>query len=93
MPADMNVDIFSQEPVGKAALKKLGDVPESFRLFAVEGVGNMPDNMIGAQVTGAEFRAAMSGPNKGKMTVEVKGTRRSVFVSTEEVKAMRQEVK
>ena len=37
------------------------------------------------KVTGAEFREAKSGPQKGKLAIMVKGTQRSAYVTREEM--------
>lgn len=40
---DMTEKIFEVMPYGKAALKKMGDVPENFRLYFAELKGKHPD--------------------------------------------------
>ncbi len=39
------------------------------------------------KVTGAQFRVDQSGPNKGKLSIMVKGTLRSAYVSKQEMQA------
>lgn len=39
------------------------------------------------KVTGADFRVAKAGPDKGKLAVKVKGTDRTVYVTREEIKS------
>ncbi len=73
---DMAIDVFADTAYGKAALKKMGTIPENFRLFCAGFIGKS-DSM---EVRGAEFRPALKGPNKGKLTVMVKGTEKSVVV-------------
>lgn len=40
------------------------------------------------KVTGAEFREAKTGPNKGKLAVIVKDSKRVAYVTSEEMKAL-----
>lgn len=80
--ADMKVDFFADTNYGKIALRKLGDLPENFRLYAAHVVGSHEDTI---KVTGAEFREAKSGPNKGKLSVLIKGTEKTTYVSSVEM--------
>lgn len=84
---DMTIDIFVQQPFGRIALKKLAPVSENFRLYAAGWLGDKPSEWNVMQVTGAEFRVATAGKNKGKMTVMVKGTKRTAYVTSEEMNA------
>lgn len=84
---DMTVDPFAEQPLGKAALKKLNPVPENFRLFEAGWLGKSPQDFSVMEVKGAVFRHAKSGPNKGKLVVIVPGTTRSVFVTKDEIRA------
>lgn len=43
------------------------------------------------KVTGAVFRAALSGKHKGELCVRVKGTDRHVFVTKEDMAAFAEE--
>jgi hypothetical protein len=70
---------FDDEQFGKAALKKMGDVPENFHLYSAERVP------VGMRVIGAVFRKAKSGKNKGKLCIMVDGTDRYMFVSPGEI--------
>lgn len=74
--------IYADYPFGKAALARLAPLPENFVLCEAEllGEGN------GMKVTGAVYRAAKSGPNKGKLTIKVPGTQQVVYLSVEEIK-------
>lgn len=83
----MESDIFAQHSFGKAALKKLDPVPENFRLFSAAWIGGAHKKRTVMQVRGAEFRAAKSGPNKGRLCLRVPGTPRSVRVTVEEMRA------
>jgi hypothetical protein len=89
MPADMTEPLFEKFAYGKAALKKMGAVPENFRLYSAELRGKHP-NYHGMQLHGAEFRAARTGPNKGKLCIEVDGSERTAYVSMEEIEAEEQ---
>ena len=80
---DMSEKVFEQQAFGKAALQKIGDVSENFRLFDAGWMGN--GNLDTMRVTGAEFRAAKSGPNKGRMTVMVPNTKQTVYVTKSEM--------
>lgn len=84
--ADMTKKIFEGLPFGKAALKKMGDVPENFRLYFAEMKGKYPD-YHGMQIEGAEFRQAKTGKNKGKLSILIKGTKRSTYVTAAEIRA------
>lgn len=81
----MNMDdmYWHEMGFGKAALKKLGNVPENFRLFKSEWLGEFP-NTHGMQVTGAEFERMKRKTTHGK---KIKGTERSVYVSKAEIEA------
>lgn len=91
MPMDVEVDTFAQTGFGKAALCKMGEVPENFRLYEAGWLGERPEEFSVMEVKGAEFRAAKRGPNKGKLSIIVPGTRRTVYVSREEILAAEQQ--
>ena len=79
--SDMKVDIFVDTNYGKAALRKLsklGKLPENFRLYSACLVGTDEGTI---KVDGAEFRLAKSGPNKGSLSILIKGTEKTVYVS------------
>lgn len=69
---DMTHDEFAEFPFGKAALQQLSPLPDNFRLYEAENLG--PGK--GMKITGAEFRVAQRGPNKGKLSILVPGTRK-----------------
>ena len=87
MSADMEVDIFAEHAYGKIALKKLGTVAENFRLYRAGWLGEKPEEFSVMKVEGAEFRAAKSGPNKGKLSMMVPGSQRAVLVTKAEMAA------
>lgn len=42
-----DIDIFAQTSYGKAALRKLGKVPENFMLYEAGWIGDKPENWNG----------------------------------------------
>lgn len=82
---DMTEDIFAKELYGRIALKKLKPVPENFRFYCVEWMGSKPGDREIIKIDGAEFRAAKSGPNKGKLCIMVKGTKRTAYLTAREL--------
>lgn len=74
--------IFADFPFGKAALARLAPLPENFVLYEAENLGKGN----GMKVTGAVFRAAKRGPNRGKLTIMIPGTKKVVYLSVEETK-------
>lgn len=81
---DMREKVFEHTSYGKAALYKLGEVPENFRIYACGWLGNGQQFEV-MQVLGAEFREAKSGKNKGKMCIMVEGTQRETWVTKAEM--------
>lgn len=84
---DMDEDVFAEQSYGKAALQKMAPVPEGFRLYSAGWLGDKPADWTVMEVTGAQFRVAKSGPNKGKLSIMVPGTKRTVYVTETEMKA------
>lgn len=83
-------DHFADSPFGVLALKKLqkrGPLPENFRLFSAGWMGKDPEDWTAMKVIGAVFREAKTGPNKGKLSIMVEGTKREVFVTEDEMQA------
>ncbi len=72
---------------GRAALSKLAPVAENFRIYEAGWLGDKPSEWTVMEVKGMEFRAAKTGPNKGKLTVPVPGTKRTVYVTEDEMRA------
>jgi len=85
MSIDMSQDIMAELNFGKAALKKLAPIAENFRFYEAGWMGNKQSEWTVMRVTGAEFREAKAGPHKGKLSVLVKGTKRTAFVTKEEM--------
>ena len=84
---DMQKDLMAEQGYGKAALQKLAPTPEHFRLYQAEWLGDKPSEWTVMKVTGAEFRVAKTGPNKGKLSVMVEGSKRTAFVTSDEMRA------
>lgn len=82
---DMSNDVFAAFPFGKAALAKMGSVTKNFRLYEAGWVGDNPKKSDTMKVTGAEFRVAKAGKNKGNLSIKVPGTTRTVYVSKDEM--------
>ena len=78
---DMQTNVFSQYTFGKAALQKLSPVHDDFRLFCAGWVGDDKKNDI-MKITGAVFRAAKSGKNKGKLSIMIADTKKTVYVTS-----------
>jgi len=81
MSTDMTACVFEETSFGKAALAKMREVPENFRIYCA-GVDSFDSGIF--KVAGAEFRVAKAGPNKGKLSIMVPGTKRIVYVTREE---------
>lgn len=84
---DMSKDIFATCSYGQVALRKLAPVPGNFRLFFAGWLETKSEHWQTMKVTGAEFREAKSGPNKGKLSIKVPGSERSVYVTKDEMAA------
>jgi len=82
---DMQDDIFARTAFGQAALKKLGSLPAGFRLFSAGWLGDDLRQATVMKVSGAEFRAAKTGPNKGKLSIRLAGTTRTAYVTKPEM--------
>ena len=81
--------IFEKSAFGRAALQQLGAVGEGFRLLSAEWLGDTVLSARVMKVTGADFRAAKGGPNKGKLAIKLAGTTRTAYVTREEIAANR----
>ena len=76
-------DLFASTSFGKAALKKLGAVPENFRLYSAGWLGKKPEDRKEMRVKGRVFRASKDG----KLDIPVPRTIRSVIVTRDEMRA------
>lgn len=83
MSLNMDDMYWHEVSFGKAALKKMGTVPDTFRLYRSEWLGDFP-NTHGMQVTGAEFKRMKRKTSHG---TKIKGTERSVYISKSEIEA------
>lgn len=79
---DVQDDIFANFDFGKIALIKLAPVAANFRLYEA---GWIEDSDV-MKVTGADFRNATRGKNKGKLTIPIPNTRRSAYVTVREIR-------
>ena len=78
----MEIDIFAKQIFGKLALKKLGSVGENFRLYSA---GWLDDQRTVMKVSGAVFRVAKAGKNRGKLSIMVKGTEQTAYITADEM--------
>lgn len=86
---DMTDDLFADQAYGKAALAKMQPTSPNFRLYCAGWLenGGHPDTWEVMVVTGAEFREATRGPNKGKLSILIPGTKKTVHVHISEIRA------
>ncbi|MFA6094346.1 MAG: hypothetical protein WC757_00430 [Candidatus Paceibacterota bacterium] len=82
--ADMGNDLFAGTPYGKAALNKLTNKPENFRFYEAEII-SANDGII--KMTGAQFRVAKHGANRGLLSVLLKDTIHVIYVTRHEIEA------
>lgn len=87
MSFDMEKDPFANTTFGRLALKKLAPVSPDFRLYSAGWLGAKPEDWKVMSVTGAEFRVAKSGPNKGLRVIRVPGTSQTVHVTAKAMRA------
>ena len=80
-------EMMRNHPPSLAATKKLGGVAEGFAFFDFEWLGDRPEEWEVMKCTGGVFREAKSGPRKGTRCIVVKGTERTAFVTSDEIKA------
>lgn len=81
------LELFGETGYGQLALSKFGEVPPGFYIFRCGWLGKPQDEHDVMQVTGCHFRPAKRGPYKGMYSVAVPGTYRSVYLTSDEVKA------
>jgi hypothetical protein len=92
MSHDMDHDIFGDTEYGKLALKRLADPHPDFRLYSAGWLGEVNDRQV-MRVTGAVFRRALRGPNAGKLSMLVKGTSRTAYLTSAEIDSLAGELK
>ena len=83
---DMSESIFEGTSYGKAAMEKFGPVAENFRIYYVGWVEERPEEWETIRITGAEFRKAETGPDQGKLSIKLKGTDKTVYVTREQAR-------
>jgi len=81
---DMTEDVFADQSYGKAALQKMAPTDPNFRLYLAGWLGKKPPFEV-MEVKGAVFRHATRGPNKGKLSIMVPSTTRTVHVTATEI--------
>ena len=82
----MSHDVFGNEWYAKIALQKMGVSSENFRIYEVGWceTGGPIETWDTLEVIGAEFREARRGPNKGKLSILVPGTKRTAYIHVSE---------
>jgi hypothetical protein len=85
MSHDMSHDIFGETSYGKLALTRMADPHPDFRLYYAGWMGAGAEHQV-MKVSGAVFRRALRGANKGKLCILVKGTNRNAYLSGADVK-------
>lgn len=78
-------DMMKTYPPSIAAAKKMKAMPENFAFYKFAWMGDYLETDI-MEVTGCVFREAKSGKHKGQRSVIVKGTRRTVYITSAEMK-------
>lgn len=86
----MEERIFESTDYGKVAIDKIKPTDPNFRLFYAGWLEDGKADVM--KIKGAVFRAAKSGPNKGRMCMIVKGTEQVAYVSVSEMDAKRKEM-
>jgi hypothetical protein len=88
MQGNMNDTVFGRVFLKKVAAHE-GKLPENFFVYEAGWIEAGPPELWNTmRVTGSQFRAAKTGPNKGEICIPVKGTEYVMCVTKEE---MRQE--
>lgn len=83
---DHHDELMQSYPPSLAAAKKIGTVPDGFTFYDFGWLGDKPEDFTVMKVRGAVFRVATRGPNKGRRSVKVPGTDRTVYVTREEIR-------
>lgn len=81
---DMRTDPFAEYAYGKLALKKIGSTDPNFRLFKAVWLGKSNEREV-MRVTGATFREALRGSNKGQLCMKVESSEHSALVTAREM--------
>lgn len=85
--ARAGLDVFHDTAYGKLALSKFGQVPENFFIYCCGWLGDITTDGCVMEVIGCEFRVSLRGANKGKYSIAVPGTKRTIYLTSAEVKA------
>lgn len=81
------LELFHETPYGKLALSRFGQVPEGFYIYCCGWLGDVQTEHCVMEVIGCQFRPAKRGAYKGMYSIAVPGTKRTVYLTTAEVKA------
>jgi len=79
--------VFHDTSYGKLALSRFKDIPENFFVYCCGWLGDMRTDACVMEVTGAEFRVAQRGQHKGKYSILVPGSQRTIYLTRAEVDA------
>lgn len=82
----MTDDLFAEYTFGKLALQKIASADPGFRLYLAGWTGPVNQREV-MEVKGAVFREPLRGPNKGKLSIMVPNTSRTVKVTATEMAA------
>jgi len=85
---DMTKDIFADQCHGVIALQKIAPTDVNFRLYKADWLGAADGRQVMA-VTGAVFRHARRGVDKGKLSIMVPRTMRTAYVTAAEIEEFR----
>lgn len=80
----MEHDIFGDTDYGKLALKRIADPHPDFRLYFAGWLGSGVEREV-MEVRGAVFRRAKRGENAGRLSILVKGTTRTTYITAEQL--------
>ena len=90
---DMVERVFEKQPFGEIAMQKIGAVDCNFRLFSASWMGANPRESSLMRVTGATFRHAKRGPNKGVLSIKVPNTTKTTYVTKDEIESLNNNVR
>lgn len=93
--AQTHKNVMQKQPYAQIALKRMGAVPENFLVYRAEWLGTEkdPKDWVEMKVTGAQFREAKRGPNKGELCIKVPHTDRVAYVTEAEMKSFEEKQK
>lgn len=80
-------DAFGGTAIERAMINKIGKVPDNFRVYSAGWIGRTPADWKTMSITGALFEPITRGPRKGRMLNPIAGTKQTVSVTREELKA------